>query len=122
MTLIETYSKAERAAREAVRMECRASRHLMERLPAPTDWQMPSSHLWMGAKYILHKRCSRCGTWRHIAINHRGGLLATYYDYPDGYLQEPGEGRMSSDDLRLWEVEQVEQMEAPRRVRLKVAT
>jgi hypothetical protein len=116
MAVVETYTKEQRAERERIRMECRV-RHDMGRCPAPPEWERPASPYWRGAKLTLHKYCSRCGTWRHIALNHRGGYLTGYYDYPDWYLQEPGEGRVSSDAVRLWEVEQVEAAGKKQRLR-----
>lgn len=116
MAIVETITKAERAERELIRLECRV-RHEMRRCPAPPGWTRPNSLYWRGAKRILHRWCPRCGTWRHIALNHRGGQLTSYYEHPDWYRQEPGEGRITGDELRLWEVEQVEAMEQPKRMR-----
>jgi hypothetical protein len=118
MALVKKYSAAERAERERIRRKCRANRHDMELQAAPPpEWQMPASLHWRGAKYHLHKLCQECGTWRHMAVAHNGADLASYYDWPDWYRQDPGEGRMSSGELRLWEVDQVKAMSKPKKLR-----
>jgi hypothetical protein len=116
MSLIETRSRKERERLEQIRMECRANRHTMRRQPPPPGWVRPHTGHWLGARKILHKRCKVCGSWRHIAFTHRFTYLTSYYDYSDGYLQDPGEGRIPTEDLRRWEFEQVEaMMETPTR-------
>ena len=113
MTLITTYTAEERERRENLRMQCRADRHDMERQPEPPGWVRPHSQHWLGARKIMHKRCKVCGVWRHIAYTHRFTFLTAYYDNrPEGYLQEPGEGRVPREDVIRWEFEQVEKMEA----------
>jgi hypothetical protein len=107
MALIETYTREERAQLKEMRMQCRANRHAMRAVPAPPGWVPPHTGNWLGAKKILHKRCPNCGTWRHIALTHRFTYLTSYYDYPDGYLQDSGEGRIPPETLRRWEFEQV---------------
>lgn len=115
MSLIETYTAKERALRDAKFMECRANfRHTMRRRPGPPPhWERPYGRRWRAAKYLLHKQCVDCGTWRHMAIGYSGALLAFEYQWPDGYRREPGEGRMSADEIRLWEIEQVANSKAP---------
>jgi hypothetical protein len=110
MSLIETRSRKERARLEQIRMECRANRHKMDRFPPPPGWVAPTTAYWRVAKKVLHKRCSVCGTWRHIAMTHRFTVLTSYYAHPDGYLQDAGEGKISTESLRRWEFEQVEAM------------
>lgn len=98
-----------REEREFIRRECRALRHDMRRkLQGPTGWLPRSS--WWGAKYVLHRQCKRCGTWRHIAVDHMGGKLDHEYVWPEWYLQDEGEGRMDADALRLWEAKENEKL------------
>lgn len=86
-------------------MECRATRHWMSRqVHAPADWE--PSPLFIGAKYVIHLQCHRCDTWRHVAIDHTGALLASRYVYPDWYRRQ-GEGRLTGEELRLWQAKQV---------------
>lgn len=95
-----------REERERIRMECRSLRHNMKRkLKGPANWLPPTSEYWWGAKHILHRQCDRCGTWRHIAIDHRGQFLVHEYVWPDWYRQDDGEGYMDHDAIRLWEAE-----------------
>lgn len=107
MELIERISPQVRAERDRMRMECRANGHTMRAAPAPPGW-FPPNAVWRGAKRHLHRRCRECGTWHHIAMRWGGGRVAAYYDWPDWCRQEPGEGRIPSEKLRLWELEQVE--------------
>jgi hypothetical protein len=107
MTIIEPIDRATRAQRNAIAMECRASRHWMQRQIAPPgDWEPPGTPLWAMAKYVLHLECQRCGTWRHIAIDHTGQILAQHYRHPDFYRRN-GEGRPTGEALRLWQVRQL---------------
>lgn len=88
-----------------VTMECRALRHAMERMPAgPPGWKAPPG--WKVAYKILHLRCMRCSTWRHIAIDYLGQQLYVKYEWPEGYLRGKGEGRLDANELRLWQARQ----------------
>jgi hypothetical protein len=82
--------------------DCRALRHAMERMPGPGEDALPESPLWHSARYVIHLRCMRCGTWRHVAIDRKGGKLAQVYRYPDDYLRPKGEPRIDQADLFLW--------------------
>jgi hypothetical protein len=62
----------------------------------------PYTDLWSGARYVLFLRCFRCQTWRYVAIDRRGGILAICYRYPDDYLMPKGEPKVAAEDLRLW--------------------
>lgn len=71
---------------------CWAFRHPMDVADEPDDWPMPASELWEGARYILHLRCTRCGTRRAVALDWRCKILRSiYYDRPDNYLAERGD-------------------------------
>lgn len=84
-------------------LACRAMRHGWERMDGPPPgWQAPDSQMWAAAHHEIHLCCIRCGTWRHVAIDHLGGLLRSTYSYPGDYLLPAGEGRIPGDDLRLW--------------------
>ncbi len=82
--------------------DCRALRHAMERMDGPGEDVLPSSPLWDSARWVIHLRCMRCETWRHIAVDHRGNILASCYRWPDDYLRPKGEARIEASDLRLW--------------------
>jgi hypothetical protein len=82
--------------------DCRALRHAWERMPGQGEEPLPQSPLWSTARYVIFLRCMRCGTWRYVAIDRRGGRLASAYRYPDDYLRPRGEPRVGYDDLRLW--------------------
>src|SRR6185503_15799536 len=65
---------------------CRGTLHWMEHVPCPADFVMPNSDYWRGADDVLHYRCDRCGTERHIALDYLGEILADKYDHrPAGY-------------------------------------
>ena len=117
MSIIEPITPELRTERERIKMKCRADRHDMERLPAYAGWKPPESDYWKMAKYVLHKRCRHCGTWRHIAIDYRYCRLASYYEQPEWYKREPGEGRMPSEDVLRWEIEDMESHTPPARLR-----
>ncbi len=105
MSLMERIDREERREHEHLAMECRATRHWWQRQSyAPADWE--PSPLFVGAKHVLHLSCMRCGTWRHVATDHRGYLLASRYEWPDWYLRR-GDGRPTGEDLRLWQVKRV---------------
>jgi hypothetical protein len=84
--------------------DCRALRHAWERHKQPGDEVagLPASPLWDGARYFVYLRCLRCGTWRYVAIDHRGTKLAAVYRYPDDYLRPKGEPRVPHEDMWLW--------------------
>lgn len=71
------------------------------------DW----GHAWRSlnarrnddGSYLVTLRCQRCDCRRTRTISARGAVLATGYDYPDGYLLN-GLGRLTGSDrdtLRL---------------------
>lgn len=68
----------------------------------PEDWSQPNSPWWKMARYVIHLRCLRCGTWRHTAITRTGERLTSRYSYPEDYLMPRGEARPDPDRLRLW--------------------
>jgi hypothetical protein len=106
LSVIERVDHQVSKAQEAMAMECRATRHWMARQSSPpADWEPPLG-LFRGARYVLHFECARCGTWRHVAIDHVGTMLASRYDWPDWYRRQ-GEGRPSGEELRLWQVKQL---------------
>jgi hypothetical protein len=106
VSIAERIDRKDRKIHEALSRECRATRHWMARQPSPpADWNPPTTSLWAVAKYVLHYQCQRCGTWRHIAIDHIGTMLAAKYDWPDWYLRT-GEGRLTGEELRLWQAQQ----------------
>lgn len=112
-TIYERTDRKQRQAQEAAAMECRATRHWMSRqASAPSDW-VPTD-LYVGARYVIHLQCYRCETWRHVAIDHIGTLLASRYVYPDWYLRK-GEGRLSGEELRLWQGKQAQQAQRAER-------
>lgn len=84
--------------------DCRALRHAMERIDGSEvdDDELPVSPMWHHAWRIIHLRCMRCKTRRHIAIDKRGARLAHVYRYPDDYLLPKGEPRVDADTMRLW--------------------
>lgn len=104
MTVIERVDRKQRAVEEVLARECRATRHWMMRQPSPpAGWDPPPR--WRAAKHVIHYECQRCGTWRHLAVGHLGGLLASDYVWPDWY-RRPGEERITNEELRLWQVKQ----------------
>lgn len=104
MTVIERVSAAQRREHDHLANQCRADRHWMEaQLAPPPDWNPPPGSYWWVADNVIHKLCYRCGTWRHIAIDYLGNLLASTYDYPDWYRRQ-GEGKPTAEDLRLWQI------------------
>lgn len=36
--------------------------------------------------YVRRIRCTRCHTVKHQRVSRTGGVLASHYEYPDGYL------------------------------------
>jgi hypothetical protein len=113
MSVIERIDRKARRAYEAQAMECRATRHWMQRQEsAPVDWNAPPG--WRGTKHIIHYECQRCGTWRHIAIDHIGTLLASAYVWPDWYRRN-GEERITPAELRLWMVKETARERRTRR-------
>jgi hypothetical protein len=84
--------------------DCRALHHAYERMARPGDEVSPppETGLWEDARWVINLRCLRCGTWRYLAIDHRGGILAVCYRYPDDYLRPAGEPRVPAEDMRLW--------------------
>lgn len=84
--------------------DCRALRHAYERMDGPDDdvRPPPETDLWHGARYTIYLRCFRCKTWRYVAVDRHGGILATCYRHPDDYLRPKGEPRVSYEDMRLW--------------------
>lgn len=113
MTVYESVDPGTRREQETAAIECRASRHWWQRQEsAPFDWK--PSPLFMGAKNVLHFECMRCGTTKHTAFNHLGTEPITRYDWPDWYRRE-GEGRMTGEQLRLWQVKQVARLRRDRR-------
>jgi hypothetical protein len=84
---------------------CRGTRHWMEQVPRPVDWVMPGTDYWHGAWAILHLRCARCQTERHIALDYNGYILADKYDHrPPGYNLKSGEAP-AREQVRLWLLE-----------------
>ncbi len=74
----------------------------MEHVPTPADFVMPNSDWWRGAAQILHYRCARCTTERHIAMDYIGEILADKYDHrPAGYSLARGEAPTRAQ-ARLW--------------------
>lgn len=113
MSLVERIDRRERREHDALAMKCRATRHWMEpQESAPADWSAPPG--WRGAKHVIHYECQRCGTWRHLAIDHLGALLASTYVWPDWYRRE-GEERIPPAELRLWTVKQTARERRARR-------
>jgi hypothetical protein len=83
-------------------VECWAFGHSMHTVPEPDGWEMPDSLLWVGARHIIHRRCSACGVYRAFAMNYRGRpLRSKYWHYADGYLAPPGSGRREKAKARL---------------------
>jgi len=78
----------------------------MEHVPCPADFVMPNSDYWRGADDVLHYRCDRCGTERHIALDYLGEILADKYDHrPAGYSLPRGEAPRRRQ-VRLWLLEE----------------
>lgn len=97
--------RKQREAEEAMAYECRATRHWMARQAhAPSDWK--PTWPYIGAAHVIHLECYRCGTQRHIAIDHTGGILASRYEWPDWYRRGGTEERLTGDELRLWQARQ----------------
>ena len=74
------------------------------------NWKPWSAH-WSGelSCYEVKIRCNRCTTKRVQRMSDKGQVLASHYEYPDGYLHE-GMGRIAGearDMLRLESVTRV---------------
>lgn len=81
---------------------------------APADWTAPNSAYWSMCWDIVHLLCDDCGTWRHIAIDYEGGVLASKYVHPDGYLMDEGQERPT---MGHWYVKAAEDVQERRRKR-----
>lgn len=101
MSVVQTYTKAERLEREELQYRCRAGKnHWMDPCGQPADFT--PTGLFRAARIINHFVCVKCGTTRHDAISATGGLMLRRYYYPEGYLLSGDEARPTADELRLW--------------------
>lgn len=65
---------------------CRGTRHWMEPVGPPPNWNELKPYSWDGARHVIHYRCARCSTYHHQAIDHLGNILGNKYThYPVGY-------------------------------------
>lgn len=74
------------------RLLCRDLRH---------PWRLGPTYLIEANLVERNLECPRCGTTRvETVVRSTGAVVSRSYSYPEGYLQEPGAGRLLADEAR----------------------